>query len=382
MEQVIKINKGSILVYRVFDLGEEISLVQVEKLIKDMNSRRLSLARNPRKALVIREAPLALELGEFDLTINGNVLKIPVAGKIWDYGALSLCYQIPIPAGATWNELVDLAVMVDSHLEIDEDAKQRSKNFSNTISSAIKLKSSWDVFEDYTIYFLEAIEGIEKDDMYSLTSKVNIPALIYAENKEVLSDISKKILLDSTHQYSKNDLAVIDWNSALVVEPQGVRDVPDVIEFSFTHLLEMRYYDDLLDEKLQTLYDSIEVKRNQTMVERWKGILNDMYSKLAEDASQKYIEVSEFVDRVDNSLKTVGDFYLAVIFRSASSRFRFDDWRKSIQNKMDNLAQISELLGGEVNSRRSHYMEILVIILILGEIITAVLPWIVNGKGN
>ena len=81
------------------------------------------------------------------------------------------------------------------------------------------------------------------------------------------------------------------------------------------------------------------------------------------------MEFSEFLARIENSLKTVGDSYLATVFRAASHEFRFEDWRKSTSRKMDTLAQIAELLQGELNHRRSNILEIIVIVLIAIEIV-------------
>jgi uncharacterized Rmd1/YagE family protein len=65
----------------------------------------------------------------------------------------------------------------------------------------------------------------------------------------------------------------------------------------------------------------------------------------------------------------VGDFYLATIFRMASKRFRFDDWQKSINEKLSNLAEVSKLLHSEVNESRNHMLEIIIIILITIEVV-------------
>ena len=99
------------------------------------------------------------------------------------------------------------------------------------------------------------------------------------------------------------------------------------------------------------------------------NIFQNVYADIAEDASRKYMEFSEFLGRVENSLKTVGDPYLAVAFRATSQEFHFDDWRKSISRKMETLAQISQILHGEVNTRRSHWLEIIIIVLITIEVI-------------
>ncbi|GAC1397365.1 MAG: hypothetical protein NVSMB68_13630 [Thermoanaerobaculia bacterium] len=97
------------------------------------------------------------------------------------------------------------------------------------------------------------------------------------------------------------------------------------------------------------------------------------YGRLSRDANSLYLEFSDYVERVENSLKFVGDFYLATIFRAAVTRFHLRDWEDSVTRKLNTLAQISELLEGEVNVRRSHWLEIVVIVLILYEIVSAAL---------
>lgn len=59
-----------------------------------------------------------------------------------------------------------------------------------------------------------------------------------------------------------------------------------------------------------------------------------------------------------------------MIFRAAASRFRLREWEESIGRKLTALARISELLHAEVNVRRSHLLEIIIIILIAYEIVS------------
>jgi hypothetical protein len=174
-------------------------------------------------------------------------------------------------------------------------------------------------------------------------------------------------ILDNVHAYSDRDLAVVDWNSALLVEPEGSRDVADILEFATTHLMEFRYFDDLLDERLERLYDSLERRRSV-----WSFFRND-YERLSREAGSLYLEFSDYVERVDNSVKFVGDFYLATIFRSAVRRFNLPEWEKSLNRKMNALARISEMLQTEVNARRSHWLEVIVVVLILVELISTIL---------
>lgn len=368
MSSNLSINKGKILIYRVFDIGEEVNLASVENLLKEKSiSERYKLARNPKQAIIINDAPLSLHLGDVEIQFPDRKFSFTIIGKLWSYGTISMCFQFEIPQGTTWPELIKFASLFENPEQLDLVARNRAREFTQQISTCMKRTNEWNTYEDYVIYFFENIEGLG-DNALTLLDKADIPSLILAENVDNLSDSIKKNVLEHTYQYAKNDLSIIDWNSALVIEPNGSMDVPDIIEFALNQLLEMRYYDDLLDDKLGKLYNSIENKK--------KSLLSDQYSDLAEEAAQRYLELSEIIETIENSFKVVGDFYLATIFRAASNRFRFKDWLSNINSKLSNFAEVSKVLQGEVHARRTQLSELIVILLIGFEVIPAIFKMI------
>jgi hypothetical protein len=291
----IRIKKGSFLLYRAFDIAEEIDLAAVEKLLTSSPGvqERLRLTRNPRQAIVIRNAPVHVNLGETPIPVGAREFTADTHAKIWDYGVVSIVFQIPIPEGTSWEQLLSLASAFELGNEVDLSARKRSEEVSKAIASALQGPSQWAGLEDYTIYFFESIDGAATAQ--ELLEKADIPALILAETDQNLSEANRQSIIENTYQYRDNDLVVIDWNSAIVWEPSGQRDIADVLEFAVTHLLEMRYYDDLIDRRLAVLYDSIEAQRQKrSRIPFWK---------LSHEASTRYIEFSEFIGRVENSLK-------------------------------------------------------------------------------
>jgi hypothetical protein len=357
----IKIKKGKILVYRFYEAGSEIDLNKVTQLMQQkQNTTRFRLDRPNRTSLVIADAPLIVHLGGVEINLQGQRTQVELDISLWHFGGMSLCFHVPIPMDTSWEQLVQLASWLDRDTEIEMVARSKARDFQQEIKSTIPVLNDWASFEDYVIYFLQEVEGIESSAM-ELFEKADVPALILAEPKEKLSEMMKKSIRDYATQYSKDDLSVIDWNSALVVEPSGSMDLPMVLEFANSQLLEMRFYDDLLDEKLDALYKSTVGKK--------PGILSDIYSHHAQEAGQIYLEIAEVVENVQNSLKVVGDFYLATVFRTATVRFRFADWQKSIDEKLSNLAEVSKLLHSRVAESRSHLLEIIIIFLIAAEVI-------------
>jgi hypothetical protein len=265
--------------------------------------------------------------------------------------------------GVAWDDLIFGASSLENDQQIDRIARQKTHDLVSQISKVVKNKNSnFDCYEDYVIHFFETIDGLGTNAR-ELFNKVNIHALIIAEAKDadILAEPLKASIFENTYQYTSKDMAVIDWNSALVIEPSGSMDVPDVIEFALCQLLEMRYYDDVLDGRLANLFNAVGSKK--------KNFLSNLYNSLAEDAGEKYLEITELIENVENSMKVVGDFYLAKIFRASLKRFRISDWHTSVDNKLKTLAEVSRLLHGESNNKRSHWLEIIIIVLIAIEII-------------
>ncbi len=357
----IKIKKGKILVYRVFDIGSEIDLEKVEALFEDKKLKeRFKLDRKHNMSLIISRSPVSVQLGNFEINIQDRRVTSELVAKVWHFGTVSLCFQIPMTDSCSWLDLVKTASWIENDQEIEVLARNKAKEFQNDIKHAIPVLNDWVMNEDYVTYLIQEFDGFAAP-LATLIDRVDIPALILAESKEMLSDSIKRSTIENVFQYSKDDLVVVDWNAALVVEPSGSMDVPLVIEFALNQLLEMRYYDDLLDQRLNTLYNEV--------VGRKKGLFSNKYSRLAEEAGQIYLEISEIVENVENSFKTVGDFYLATIFRASSKRFRFDDWKRSINEKLGNLAEVSKLLHSEVNESRNQTMEMIIILLIAVEVV-------------
>ncbi len=362
------IKKGSILTYRVFDIAEEVDLGEVERILKQTSGgTRLSISRSPRNALVMRNAPVQLSLGEATIRLKDQTVTAEVSAKIYDYGALSIVFQIALQPGTKWSQLIPLGAVLNGDVpgaeELDAFARAKAQELLETFRGALKSASLWPVFEDYTIYFFESLEGPDKPIELARSGKV--PELILGESQESLAPKSREAILENVFQYAETDLCVIDWNSAIVVEPTGIRDIPDVIEFALTHLLEFRYYDEVLDDRLASLYDAIEEKRGETF--------KSNFGRLHREANTRFLEFSEFLERVDNSFKVVGDFYVAVIYRAALRRFRIHDWQQSLTRKMGALSRVSQVLQSEVNVYRGHLLEIIIILLILFETIQAII---------
>lgn len=356
------IKKGRILVYRVYDIGEEIDLEKAEKILQQETTARskFRLKKINQQAVVVSNDPLSVALGNYSYIDHGIAFNPEVSAKIWDFGALSITFDFPIPEGSTIDELRMLSDKIQNYEILDVFARGKARELAQQIKDSMAKISEWEVNEDYILYYIESFHN-NYADASTILQEEDIAALIINEEKGLLSEQIRERIYNSKLQFYKNDMAIIDWNSAFIIEPSGSMDIPDVIEFALNQLLEMRYYDDLLDKKLKDIYSAVELKE--------MNIFSSRYTDLALEAGQRYIEIAEIVETVENSLKVIGDLYHSTVFRTASNKFRFADWQGSIDNKLDNLAELCKLLLDNITSRRSHLLEMIIIFLISIELI-------------
>lgn len=359
----MRVLKGTLVGLRVYDVADVFDLKVVEQLMAGKARGRLQLAQGSGHALEIRDPPVTLALGPCPVRLGTETHTADVFARVWEYGVLSVQFHLPIPRGTPWSALVRIAALAEDDNDLDTVALGLVAEVSRVLAPAARNLHPLAGTEDYLVYHLEQLEGVDKP--FRLAEVADVPALILGEPVQPLSPRTKSAILEHALAYSEDDLAVVDWNSAVLVEPSGDRAVLDILEFAVTHLTEFRTFDELLDERLERLYESVAARNEPT------SFLRSDYERLMREASALYLEFSDYVERVENSLKFVGDLHLANVFRTAVARFDLKEWEQGVMRKLDAVAKISELLHGEVNARRSHWLEIIIILLILYEILAA-----------
>lgn len=392
--QNLSITKGAIYAYRLYDIAHEINLQMAQTILgrSDVANvvSRYRLKKDPMRSINFKEAPISLSEKPEKLNINLNGTQIELNYhldiKIWNYGVLSLGYKIDLAPDTTWKDLVEIGSLLDNNSIIDEMATKKRDELAKIIDISLKKPFTHQLFEDYTTYLIEDIKVWEKnketgdiqykDIKYPLDilKTTGIAELLLAEPTKTLSDSTHKAIQSNYSQYTKNDLLIMDWNSALVIDlgkQKEYQDYVDLLEFSLAQLLELRIYDELLDEKLDELYNSLENKQYNK--------ITDLYSKISEESNSLYMEFADFFEKIDNSIKTVGDFYLAKVLKSADKRFGFDELKKSMSRKIQTLSNISKMCQDKVDSmidtqrnNTSHRLEWIVIILISVEVVPVI----------
>jgi hypothetical protein len=366
------IAEGRVHVYRLFDVADAIDLPAAERAVEVAMAAPKSRARltgaPAATALELPRPPLGIALGGREVPLGSGARAAEASAHVFDYGVVSIVYKLPIPPGTALEDLVRLGeeLFGESTPEIDGAARREAEELCRALGGALERPHRWDGLESYQIFFVRRFAGGTLRAQ-ELLAGATIPELLLGETSAVrLSTAERQEVLSHHYTYLEDDLAVVHWNSALVVEPSGVEDIPDLLEFATAHLLELRYYDALLDRELHRIYDEIE--RGGSPV---ANIFTRRYRTLQRRTAALLLELSEMTERLENAVKIVGDFYLARLYQSAVRRFRLPAWQETVLRKQRLLAEVNDLIGDAADTSRSELLEVAIILLILWEVIAA-----------
>ncbi len=359
--------KASVLCYRTFDIAEEINLEQARRVLTS-DTRRLKLGRENSQYLQLPNPPMAFELGRRPLALRHGPVTVDVTARLFDHGAASIILRVPVEAGTGLESLISLADELYDSTALEELALELIESVRKMIASACQGPHLWEQNESYTILFVERVAGNPTAE--ELVARADLARVLLGEvDRKPLSLREREAVTQARFSYTVEDLAVIDWNSAFVYEPSGSSDIPDLLEVANAQLLEFRYYDYLLDAHIARIHDEVQARRGG-----WSTLFSSPYRRLARETLTTLVDLNEFIERVENSLKIIGDFYLAKVYEAGVKRMRIPAWQASVTRKQQLLTQTYGLLKGEVDTARSHSLELTIVLLIIFELLAAFLP--------
>ena len=278
---------------------------------------------------------------------------------LFDFGALSLNVRFTVQT--TPSDLLALAGRLAEPAPLTEAARRLLAPWLERIRPAVYDFAVSEMSEEYIVFQLWEHRGRWLEDRAQW-----IAGLVRLESEPLGAEEVREATRLSL-SYTPNDLVVLDWAAGVIADPECA-DTLQIIEFANVQLLEFRHIDDRLDDRLKAAYRLIRPERRR----RWIPLLaHCMATPSARSASSK-IEATSLFERVDNSLKIIGDHYLARVFEVAAARFHLRDWQQNIRRKLETIGDVYDLLVQQAGGQRMEALEITVVLLNTLEIAMAV----------
>jgi hypothetical protein len=356
----MQIRDGVALVMFAQEFGHSVDLQAAERLIESSRPSLATGARNP-AAVEIVPRPLVIEQPTPQITVAGHELKGPVRITLYAFGAVSVAYRIPV-SGAL-EGLVRLSSALVAPVDLRDDARRRVSALMQALKPAITRPLVAESVEDYTVF---AIRSMDSGTLPAplTTESIGRPLLarILRAEPAALSDEQVSDAVSGTVSYGPQDLAVIDWNAALLIDPEPDATIA-ALELANTQLLELRFLDDTLDRALEDAYEITLMGSDRP------AILGGSIRRQTRRLARMQVDAAGLLQSVGNALKTYGDQHLARIHDTADRRLRLQDWERSVRVKLDALEAIYGKLRDAHHQIRSEILEWIIIVLIAVSIV-------------
>lgn len=338
-----------------YETAFSINLNQAEQRIHETTQRETIRHK--------RRAPRYFEYQPPPLRVTQDIQPLPL-GKyrsresvdlvVYDFGAVSVVYSIPIQG--TFSNLLELSEELYDNQALLTDSRRRVEQILRVIGDAAARANIVDFVEDYVVFQIEALSP--PLNARELCSKhAQEMAQILRAERQPLSEQEVEDALGSRISFGSDDIAIVDWNASLLLDREG-DDIRAVLEFANVELLEMRYLDQRMDRALDQAYEALS-KRSWSL----PRILGSYGSDLRRVAELQ-VDSAILFEGVNNTLKLLGDQYLARVYRLANKRFHLAEWDASIIRKLQTLESIYEKISDQATNRRMEVLEWVIILLI------------------
>jgi len=364
------IRSGSIIVQRLFDVAYAIDLEKAESLWSQRSqtgSSRRRLTAAPGKAIAFGVPPVVLMLDSVQFVTDQKSEIASVTARLYDFGVICIAVHVPV-ADCEWTEYSRRLESIDrviGHSANTDLWANILESLLDLLSAALQRPNQSHLQEDYLLAVVH--QWNEPVTAADLMDRVEL-APVLSGDKRVLSEGARRDLMRHRFSYYEDDLVVLTWDRALIYEPRGDSDVADILEVANAQLLEMRYYDELLDDELPRMYDLVEETRRSAYLmapRRFANLARRLYTLVA--------EVTELTEKVDNALQVTEDVYLARIYTAAIELFRVPNVSGAVDRKLAIVRDTYAALYDESSASRAELLEITIIALIAVEIVLALL---------
>jgi hypothetical protein len=363
----VKRYAGRVIYIYAFDVAYEMIRKPVLQLLGqpvaqfNVDSSR----RNPRHLFFHR--PQMVRLPPMERIGPNGPVRIERTVKFLSVGALSITISVPFEVRAI-EDLVAYHDLEFSNGALTDEVRQLAEEARREMASYF-LKPVPQLAEEeaYTVFCINAPlvaqdgRPLSAED-WLLQHRREVAALLTQESD--VNQLSRQEADESTGRYLSyydNDLAVLDWDAALIVqEPGGLDEILYVLESANLQLAELEAYDRILDTALERSY--------RDLTQRPGGS-----AEVMRELREIRIDLARFSDELSNITKFYGDWHLARIYQNISARFHLADWHRTIDEKLKTLDDLYQLLNQDRISRWMLTLEVTIVLLFVVDLVLLVL---------
>lgn len=355
--------RGEAVYIFAFDLAYELGREPVVELLgqKVEQFKVDSSKRNPKHPFFFR--PLMVRLPPCQRSGPNGPIELERVVKLLPIGAISITIRVPFEVERLEN-LVDLHDLQLGERSLHGEVRELAERIYVELRPHLIRPMEYLAEEEaYTVFCLESGSVLPAPELkaedWLLNHRGEIAAVLTQEPE--LEKLSEQEATESTSRYLsyyQNDLLVIDWDAALVVdEPKDFAEVLYVIELANLQLAELEAYDRLLDRALDRSYRDL------------RGRAYRRRSEVLVELREIRIDLARYNDELSNITKFLGDWHLARVYETISARFHLADWHRIVDEKLRTLDNLYQILQHDQSNRWMLTLEITIVLLFIIDLV-------------
>jgi len=347
-----------------FDVGDEILLDEVRDLVREAAPGSLEKRRAAPVHLAYAVPPLRLPLADRELPLPGGA-RATASTNAWvhEFGAATILLECPLACEMA--ALPELAAGLTGMPSIEECARGSLAELLARIAPAVvRPEPGAAMMEDYWVVQVDRFEPPATIDAVLAAHGPELAAAVRGEARPLSGPEADEILRGALRYYPE-DLLLADWNVAFVVDTSW-HDAVAILEFLNVQLVELRWYDALLDRRIADVGTRARGLGRPTFLAR------PLHAAI-DELSAVRIDMARIFERIHNSLKLGGDIYLSKVYAQTAQRLGLESWERSVARKLEVVQELSSILAQRAATARAELLELTIIGLIAVEIAISLL---------
>ncbi|HEY5914613.1 MAG TPA: hypothetical protein VJA21_28825 [Verrucomicrobiae bacterium] len=349
---------GEVVYIYAYDVAYEMSRQPVRELLGQTVAQFVvdSSKRSPRHLFFYR--PQMVRLPPLERIGPHGPVRIERGIKLLPVGAISITIRVPFEVERV-EDLVEYHDLQFSNGSLHEEVRRLAEEVRRDLAGYyIRPVSQLAEEEAYTVFCLQTPlagedgAGINAEPWLRAHRRAVASLLTQEPDIDLLSKQEAEESTGRFLSYYQNDLVVIDWDAALIVdEKQNFDETLYVMELANLQLAELEAYDRILDNSLERAYRDLS---GRPMRGR---------SSIMRELREIRIDLARFSDELSNITKFFGDWHLARIYENISARFHLSDWHRTIDDKLQTLDDLYQLLNHDQTNRWMLILEVTIVLL-------------------
>lgn len=353
--QARSLDGGTCHVYHAFEAAFAIDLERAGRRLKETARAGLAVGERNVGGADFRPRPLRTAVEIEPLAVGAGTTLAVAHVTVFEFGAISVRIDLPLEGDA--QRLAAVARAMVGNARMRDAAARAADRVLRELGDAATKPSLSAHGEDYVVFRLPPVDGGPRAGLPDAL----VARVLRAEEGDLSAD-EVRDAVSSCIGYGAEDVAIVDWNAALVVD-RSPEDALAVLEFANVELTEMRWLDDRLDRALD---EAVRAAAESVRVRRVLAVKTD---RQARRIAELQLDAVALFESVNNALKLFGDQWLARLHGAATRRMHIDDFERSVLRKTEVLDSIYAKLRDRQVQVRAEILEWIIIALIAVEIL-------------